>query len=121
MRTATLRLSALLAAVLFTGAAVAASGCSSRGGGPRPGADAGFDASIARIDAGYDSGVDSGPDAPDSGVCAPMCSNDLDCQRTCPFNPRGANCCDRTTRTCYPAATAMCPAPPPDDAGTMMY
>jgi hypothetical protein len=60
------------------------------------------------------------PDAPaDTGsnrVCKANCTTDLECQQTCPPAPNGVNCCDKTSGSCYAAAT--CQTSSGGDGGT---
>src|SRR5437868_610545 len=68
---------------------------------------------------GEDAAHDSGPtpDA-DTHVCISHCTNDFECQSTCPAAPNmGINCCDVPTGTCFAATPGMCPVFPPMDAG----
>ena len=42
-------------------------------------------------------------------VCAPSCSNDSDCQNSCPSTSQGTACCDTQTNTCFPTTASVCP------------
>ena len=113
-------------AILLIGAA----GCDER----RARVDAGTDAAAVRVDASIpptpdafvpprDAGRDGGRDASSGGMCVASCSNDSQCQTSCPAAAGGgSNCCDRGTGRCYPYRFAMCPATSSTDAGmTMPY
>ena len=83
----------------------------------------------AEPDAGLDASVDAGEieasptedaSAPDAAVdsdtraCISHCTNDFECQSTCPTAPGGGvNCCDVPTGTCFAASPGMCPMFPP--------
>ena len=81
--------------------------------------DAGLDASLdaAPIDAAPEGGpADASPDTHDSDTraCISHCTNDFECQMTCPNAPgNGVNCCDVPTGTCFAASPGMCPMWPP--------
>jgi hypothetical protein len=60
------------------------------------------------------SGADLSAQGTDLGAkyaCTPECSSDAECQDTCAPTAAGASCCDRTTRRCFHAVSAICPTP----------
>ena len=60
-------------------------------------------------------------DAAPAGKCAP-CETDSDCQRTCPAEASGTNCCDTTRKECFRYTGSACPVPtPPSDGGGSTY
>lgn len=74
--------------------------------------DGGGDGSKPKYDAPYNQ--DTG-----SMTCVPSCTNDTDCQSTCPAPPQGAiDCCDLTTNTCFTTNAAVCGGGGPDGGQT---
>lgn len=72
---------------------------------------------------GKDSGtttpeVDSGPQP---GVCIGTCTNDNECQSTCPAQSSGTYCCDTATGSCYVSQDPQCPAAGPDGGPVQPY
>lgn len=58
------------------------------------------------------------------GVCVAKCTEDSDCQGSCPPVGNGENCCDAATGVCYVSNMAACPAPNPattSGSGGSMY
>ncbi|WP_146653937.1 hypothetical protein [Labilithrix luteola] len=45
-------------------------------------------------------------------VCAPKCTVDSDCSKSCPAVANAVSCCDTATSTCYTSQTQTCPAAP---------
>lgn len=58
--------------------------------------------------------VDAGPSdaqSHDAQQCVATCSQDHQCQASCPPVTNGSNCCDVETGTCYQSSRPTCPPP----------
>ncbi len=49
--------------------------------------------------------------------CVATCSQDSDCQNSCPTVTNGIQCCDQNTKKCFATSQSVCPKPQ-EDAGT---
>jgi hypothetical protein len=52
---------------------------------------------------------------PPAKVCVSSCTQDSECQNSCPALDTGIQCCDAATSVCFASAAAACPVPPPND------
>ena len=96
------------ALAVFSLSGCAASASSDDDGGPIDDYDA------ATYDAAKKADSGSNTDTGSQSQCVTSCTQDLDCQNSCPLVPSGINCCDTATGVCYAYSSTTCPVPVTD-------
>lgn len=65
-----------------------------------------------------DAGSTQTTSTPPPAQCVSSCTQDTECQNSCPTITNGIQCCDKATSACYASATSACPTTDAVDSGT---